>query len=204
MAYCQCLAPSVWFRSPVQVLFVGIKTFPIDFHWTSFSPTPTLWSEFLIYWFTGRLSEYACSSWTWKWNESDVTYSQVWWPILGMRDMHLPIEVHTHTVGNHLCCGAWGAVGAPRRSIEGGESAVHSLPPLTSLPDQDSNSQPFNYESDSLPLGHDHRREGWDQQSTLAFKATCTKKRLAENRADFDRVKVFFTLPLRNFYQSML
>ncbi len=46
-----------------------------------------------------------------------------------------------------------------------------------------------------------------NQQSaeSLAFKATWTKKWLAENRADFDRVKrVFFTLPLRNFNQSML
>ncbi len=46
---------------------------------------------------------------------------------------------HTHgAVGSRLCCGAQGAVGgsvscsrAPRRGIEGGESAVHSLPPPT-------------------------------------------------------------------------
>ncbi len=61
---------------------------------------------------------------------SDVTYSQVWWytqhmwpipiwwPILRIRALHLPIQVHTHThtntrgaVGSHLCCGTQGAVG---------------------------------------------------------------------------------------------
>ncbi len=45
---------------------------------------------------------------------------------------------------------------APRRGIEGGENAVHSLPHLQTLPDRDSNTQPFNYESNSLPLGHDY------------------------------------------------
>ncbi len=51
-------------------------------------------------------------------SESDVTYSQVWWPILGIRALHLPIQsAHTHrehtpgAVGSHLCCGARGAVG---------------------------------------------------------------------------------------------
>ncbi len=57
-------------------------------------------------------------------SESDVTYSQLWWPILGIRALHLPIQVHTHSsghkhtpwththtaVGSHLCCGARGAV----------------------------------------------------------------------------------------------
>ncbi len=58
---------------------------------------------------------------------------------------HTHTHTHTHThsehtpgaVGSHLCCGARGAVGffscsrAPRHGIEGGESAVHSLPPPT-------------------------------------------------------------------------
>ncbi len=58
---------------------------------------------------------------------------------------HTVVSTHTHSsehapgaVGNHLCCGTWGAVGgsvscsrAPRHGIEGVESAVHSLPPLT-------------------------------------------------------------------------
>ncbi len=178
---------------------------------------------------------------------SDVTYSQVWWytqhmwpipiwwPILGIRALHLPIQVHTHThtththtntrgaVGSHLCCGTQGAVGglvpcshthththteqwaalyaaapreqlgvwclalthththteqwaalyaaAPREQLgvwclaQGHHVMVlkveralciHS-PHQQSLPDRDSNSQPFNYESDFLPLGHDFR-----------------------------------------------
>ncbi len=79
------------------------------------------------------------------------------------------VNTHTHhehtpgEVGRHLCCVARGAVGgsvpcsrAPRRGIEGGENAVHSLPHLQTLPDRDSNTQPFNYESNSLPLGHDY------------------------------------------------
>ncbi len=49
-----------------------------------------------------------------------------------------------------------------------------------------------------------HGRDGRSQQSSLAFKATWTKKRRAENRAAFDRVKVFFTLPLRYINQNML
>ncbi len=50
-----------------------------------------------------------------------------------------------------------------------------------------------------------HGREGQSQQSSQAFKAAWTKKRLDENRADFYRFKkVFFTLPLRFFNQSML
>ncbi len=59
---------------------------------------------------------------------------------------HTAVNTHTHTVnththgavGSHLCCGTQGAVGgsvpcsrAPRRGIEGGENAVHSLPPST-------------------------------------------------------------------------
>ncbi len=50
----------------------------------------------------------------------------------------LTVNTHTHThththgaVGSHLCCGARGAVGGsvPCSRVEGGESAVHSLPP---------------------------------------------------------------------------
>ncbi len=33
-------------------------------------------------------------------SESDVTYSQVWWPILGIRALYLPIQVHTHPAVN--------------------------------------------------------------------------------------------------------
>ncbi len=44
------------------------------------------------------------------------------------------------------------AQGHLSRGIEGGESAVHSLPHLQFLPARDSNSQPFNYESNSLTI----------------------------------------------------
>ncbi len=78
-------------------------------------------------------------------SESDMTYSLLWWLIFGIRALHLPIQVHTHSsehkpgaVGSHLCCSARVAVGgsvpcsrAPRRGIEDGEGAVHSLPPPT-------------------------------------------------------------------------
>ncbi len=81
-----------------------------------------------------------------------MTYSQVWWPILRICALHLPIQVHTHThssehthtvnthpeqwaLGSHLCWGTQGAVGGSvpcsSRGIDGEESAVHLLPPPT-------------------------------------------------------------------------
>ncbi len=42
-------------------------------------------------------------------------------------------------------------------------------------------------------------REGRGQQSSLAFKGTWTKKQLAENRAEFDRVKGFFYTTIEKF-----
>ncbi len=36
--------------------------------------------------------------WKWKWH--DVTYSQVWWPILGIRALHLTHPKCTHTAVN--------------------------------------------------------------------------------------------------------
>ncbi len=110
---------------------------------------------------------YSCES------ESDVTYSQVWWPILGIcalqlthpKCTHTAVNTHTHTVNTHL--EQWAAIyaaapgeqlgvqclaqGHLSRGIEGGESAVHSVH-LQFLPAQDSNSQPFDYESDSLTI----------------------------------------------------
>ncbi len=48
------------------------------------------------------------------------------------------------------------AQGHLSRGIEGGESAVHSLPPPPQFPPAwDSNPQPFDYKSNSLPLNHD-------------------------------------------------
>ncbi len=47
---------------------------------------------------------------------------------------------------------------------------------------------------------HSTEREGRGQQSSLAFKATWTKKLLAENRSDFDRVKkVLFYSTIEKF-----
>ncbi len=44
------------------------------------------------------------------------------------------------------------AQGHLSRGIEGGESVVHSPRPRQFLPDRDSNSQPFDYESDSITI----------------------------------------------------
>ncbi len=84
----------------------------------------------------------------WK---SDVTYDQVWWPILGICALHLTQSAHTqqwthtHTVNTHP--EQWAAIyaaapgeqlgvrclaqGHLSRGIEGGESTIHSLPPPT-------------------------------------------------------------------------
>ncbi len=109
---------------------------------------------------------------TWR----DVAYSQVWWPILWIcalqlthsKCAHTQQWTHTHTVNTHP--EQWAAIyaaapgeqlwvrclaqGHLSRGIEGGESAVHSLqfPHLQFLPARDSNSQPLDYESDSLTI----------------------------------------------------
>ncbi len=84
------------------------------------------------------------------------------------RTRYLALHIHTHreytpgAVGSHLCCSVRGAVGgsvpcsrAPRHGIEGGRVLYIHSPHLQSLPAQDSKSQPFNYKSDSLTIGHD-------------------------------------------------
>ncbi len=100
-----------------------------------------------------------------KWKWSDVTYGQVWWPILGICALHLShpkcthSSEHTHTVNTHP--EQWAAIyaaapgeqlgvrclaqGHLSRGIEGGESAVHSLPPPTIPSCRDSNPQPSNH-----------------------------------------------------------
>ncbi len=82
---------------------------------------------------------------------------------------HSSEHTHAHTHREHTpgavgsqCCGARGAVGGSvpcsrshlSRGIKGGESAVHSLPPPTynSCRIWNSNSQPFDHESDSLNI----------------------------------------------------
>ncbi len=49
---------------------------------------------------------------------------------------------------------------------------IHS-PHLQSLPDRDSNSQPFDYESDSLPLGHDFPVMGRVGYRLVFFRYRC-------------------------------
>ncbi len=108
--------------------------------------------------------------WTGLWSLLyDVAYSQVWWPILGIRALHLPIQVHTHssehththTMNTHP--EQWAAIYAVVPGEQLGtrclievlkvERALYIRSPhLQSLPDQDSNSQPFNYESESLTI----------------------------------------------------
>ncbi len=92
------------------------------------------------------------------------------WPILWIcASAFNPSKVHTHSsgdththcehtpgaAGSHLCCGTRGAVGGARHLVVVLKVErvlyIHS-PPRQSLPDRDLNSQPFNYESDSLPL----------------------------------------------------
>ncbi len=99
-----------------------------------------------------------------------VTYSQVWWPILRIRALHLPIQgahtqqwAHTRSSGQLFILrspgSSWGFSGLLKGTSSWywrwRESAVHSLPHRQSLPDRDSNSQHFDYESNYLPLGHD-------------------------------------------------
>ncbi len=80
---------------------------------------------------------------THTWNScSDIYPSKV--------HTHTAVNTHTHThththhehtpgaVGSHLCCSARGAVGG--------------LVPCTSVVARDSNTQPFDYESDSLTI----------------------------------------------------
>ncbi len=80
--------------------------------------------------------------------------------------MHTHSSEHTHTVNTHPK--QWAAIyaaapgeqlgvrslvqGHLSRGIEGGESAGYSLPYLQFLPACDSNSQPLDYESDSLTI----------------------------------------------------
>ncbi len=77
---------------------------------------------------------------------------------------HTAVNTHKHSERNQWATIYAAAPGEVRclaqgsnlsRGIEGGESTVHSLPHLQSPPNLDSNLEPFDYEYDSLPLGHD-------------------------------------------------
>ncbi len=102
--------------------------------------------------------------WKWKWRDirpSMVTHTR------NLCSAFNPSKVHTHrehtpgAVGSHLCCGARGAVGgsvpcsrAPQSWYWGWrERAGHSLPPPT-IPagPETRNSQPLDYESNSLTI----------------------------------------------------
>ncbi len=115
--------------------------------------------------FTQKKKEKLCES------ESDLTYGQVWWLILRICALQLTHtqSAHTHTqqwththrehtpgaVGSHLCCGARGAVGGSvpcSRALKVERALDIHSPHLQSLPDPDSNSQPLDYESDSLTI----------------------------------------------------
>ncbi len=102
-----------------------------------------------------------------------MTYDQVWWPILGICALHLThpkcthTAVNTHTPWTHTrssgqpfmlrCPGSSWGFGALLKGtsvvVLKVERAlyIHS-PHLQFLPTRDSNSQPFNYESDSLTI----------------------------------------------------
>ncbi len=79
--------------------------------------------------------------------------------------VHTYSNEHTHTVnthpeqciavGSHLCCGARGAVGGSvpcSRHWGWRERCTFTPSHLQSLPARDSNSQPLDYESDSLTI----------------------------------------------------
>ncbi len=121
--------------------------------------------------------------------ESYVICDQVWWPILGICALHLtnPKCAHTHrehtpgAVGSHLLCRAAScgageqlgvrclAQGHLSHGIEGGESAVHSLPPPT-IP-AGPNSQLLGYESDFLTI-----RPWLPRQRIMLFVAIWKRK----------------------------
>ncbi len=106
-----------------------------------------------------------------KWR--DVTYGQVWWPILGICALHLTHPTCTHTaVNTHTPWTHTRSSGQPFMLRRPGSSwgfgallkgtsvvvlrvesvlYIHS-PHLQFLPAWDSNSQPLDYESNSLTI----------------------------------------------------
>ncbi len=97
--------------------------------------------------------------------EREVVCGRVWWPILGICALHLTHPKCTHTaVNTHP--EQWAAIyaappgeqlgvrclaqGHLSRGIEGGERCTFTPPTYNSCRTWDSNSQPLDYESDSL------------------------------------------------------
>ncbi len=115
--------------------------------------------------------------WRWKWKAKVVTHTRNLcseFVLCIYQSKCTQTAVNTHSVNTHPEQWATNA-GASREQlgvrclaqgshlshgIEGGERAlyIHS-PHWQSLPDRDSNLQPFDYESDSLPLSHDFPNE---------------------------------------------
>ncbi len=102
---------------------------------------------------------------TWHTTKYGDPYSEFVLCIYHPKCTHTAVNTHTpwtHTraVGCHLCCSARGSVGvrcpcsrAPQSWYWGWRERCTFTPPhLQSLPDRDSNSQPFDYESDSLTI----------------------------------------------------
>ncbi len=103
-----------------------------------------------------------------KWKVSDVTYDQVWWPILGICALHLTHPKCTHTPWTHTRSSgqpfmlrrpgsSWG-FGALLKGTsvvvlqEERKRCTFTPPTYNSCWTWDSNSQPLGYESDSLTI----------------------------------------------------
>ncbi len=101
-------------------------------------------------------------------SDSDVTYGQVWWPILRIRALHLShpkcthTAVNTHTPWTHTRSSgqplmlrrpgsSWG-FGALSWYWRWRERCTFTPPTYNSCRTWDSNSQPLGYESDSLTI----------------------------------------------------
>ncbi len=106
-----------------------------------------------------------------KWYSQHKVNSQEWWPILGICSLHLPIQVHTHRAVNTHTMNThpeqWTAINAeaPGEQLRGlvpcskapqswywRWKRVLYYPHLQFLLARDSNSQPLDYESDSLTI----------------------------------------------------
>ncbi len=88
-------------------------------------------------------------------SESDETYGQVWWPILWSHALHLThpfILRRPGAVGGSVLCSR---VSPQSWYWRWREHCTFTPPTYNSCRTWNSNSQPLDYESDSLPLGHD-------------------------------------------------
>ncbi len=87
---------------------------------------------------------------------SDVIYSQVWWPILGIiypSKVHTHSSEHTHTTHTQSSGQAFTLKCTSVMVLRVEKALYIHFPHLQFLPDRDSHSQPLDYESDSLTQG---------------------------------------------------